>query len=63
MEEGVCLAVEAGRRTEEEEHAQLKPEEEARLDEESRLKYKEDDLQLKDEDEAHLVEEERLKYE
>ena len=61
MEKGVRLALEAGRRAEEEYHAQLKDEEEARLTEEARLKYEKGDLRLKDEDEVRLVEEARLK--
>ena len=48
---------------EEEEHARLKTEEEARLFKAVRLKSEEEDLRLKSEDEAHLVEEARLKAE
>ena len=63
MEEGVRLALGAGRRAEEEQHALLKAEEEARLVEEARPKYEEEDLRLKAEDEARLVEDARLKDE
>ena len=63
VEEGVRLTLEAGRRSEEEEHARLNYEEEARRIEEARLKYEEDYLRLKAKDEARLVEEARLKYE
>ena len=63
VEEGVHLALEAGRIAEEEQHIRLKAKEEARLVEEARLKSKEKYLRLKSEDKAHLVEEARLKYE
>ena len=63
MEEGVRLALEAGRRSEEDNNQRLNFEEEERLVEEARLKYEEEDLRLKAEYEARLVEEARLKDE
>ena len=65
MEEGVRLALEFIWRAEEEQqqHARLKSEKEARLFEESRLKSEEDDVWLNSEDLSRLVEEARLKAE
>ena len=63
LEQGVCLALEARQRAEEDQHARLKAEEKGWFVEESRLKYIEEDLRLKDEDEARLVDEARLKSE
>ena len=47
MEEGVLIALEAGRREEEDKHTRLKDEEEASLVEEARLKSEEEDFRLK----------------
>ena len=61
--ERVLLALESRRRAEEEQqqHAQLKAKEEARLVEEVRLKLEEEDLRLNSEVRARLVEEARQK--
>ena len=54
VKEGVCLAPEARRRAEEEEHTWIEAEEEARLVEEKRLKAEEEeeDVRLNAEEEA-----------
>ena len=55
VEEELCLALEARRIEEEEEHTRIEVEEEARLIEEERLKSEEDEdnLRLKAEEEHH----------